>query len=139
MYAVLAANPLNTSTALLGFIPFQAQTTLDEWSHPSNLLVYFVPATIEPTPLNPSIHTLYTSSIPGWLGISNTLFWLWWININLAVFNALPATPLDGGQVIREVFLKVYKSKQKAESATQLLSAIVFGLILMLIILPRAL
>jgi len=39
--------------------------------------------------------------------------------------------------VIREVFLKIYKSKQKAESATQLLSA--FGLIIVLIILPRAL
>jgi len=139
VYAVLAANPINTSIALLGFIPFQPQTTLNEWRHPSNPLVYFVPATIEPTPLNPSTQTLYTSSIPGWVGLSNTLFWLWWININLAVFNALPATPLDGGQVIREVFLKIYKSKQKAESATQLLSAIVFGLILTLIILPRAL
>ncbi|MEM0120229.1 MAG: site-2 protease family protein [Thermoprotei archaeon] len=138
VYAVLEANPANTSIALLGFIPFQPQSTLDEWLHPSNPLVYFVPATIEPTPLNPSTQTLYTSSIPGWVGISNTLFWLWWVNINLAVFNALPAAPLDGGQVIREVFLKVYKSKQKAESATQLLSAVIFGLILTLIILPRA-
>ncbi len=138
LYAVLTSSPYNRSVALLGFIPFEPQATLDAWKHPSSLLVYFVPASLVPTPLSPNTQSIYTSSIPGWFVLSNTLFWLWWININLAVFNALPATPLDGGQVVREVFYRIYRSKQKAESATALLSALVFGLILMLIILPRA-
>lgn len=35
--------------------------------------------------------------------IANILFWVGWINITIALFNCLPAVPLDGGHVFREI------------------------------------
>ena len=32
---------------------------------------------------------------------ANLLFWTWWLNFNLALFNCIPAFPLDGGHIFR--------------------------------------
>ncbi|WP_424358181.1 site-2 protease family protein [Methanocella sp. MCL-LM] len=42
----------------------------------------------------------------GILYIALALFWIGWLNINLAIFNCLPMIPLDGGHIFREVTRK---------------------------------
>ncbi|HEX2022161.1 MAG TPA: site-2 protease family protein [Candidatus Thermoplasmatota archaeon] len=43
-------------------------------------------------------------------GVVYTLFWIVWIDLTLGVFNALPAGPLDGGQMLRTALrARLYK------------------------------
>jgi membrane-associated protease RseP (regulator of RpoE activity) len=39
--------------------------------------------------------------------IANTLLWVGWINFWVGLFNCLPAVPLDGGHIFRELFKSV--------------------------------
>jgi hypothetical protein len=65
-----------------------------------------VPLLLPPTlakqsvPYSDLMEDSYHSSIFGasFPIVANMLFWLWFINFNVAVFNALPIGPLDGGQ-----------------------------------------
>ncbi|OFV67714.1 MAG: membrane protein containing Peptidase M50 domain protein [Candidatus Syntrophoarchaeum caldarius] len=52
---------------------------------------------------------LYTPSIGGiWaFYVANALFWIGWINFYAGLFNCLPAVPLDGGYVFREMANKL--------------------------------
>jgi len=134
---VFEPSPINHSIAIMGIIPFDPQEELRAWTHPSTPLVYFAPASYYPSPFNSLTQNIYTSPIPAWQQISNLLFWIWWVNVNLAVFNALPMYLLDGGQFVKEVFTSLFGSKARAERATGYVSALVLGLILSLILIPR--
>jgi len=41
---------------------------------------------------------------PAFFWIANTLLWVGWINFWVGLFNCLPAVPLDGGHIFRELF-----------------------------------
>jgi membrane-associated protease RseP (regulator of RpoE activity) len=50
-------------------------------------------------PFSDIMSRFYTSSLgSGLVPVANLLYWLFFINFNLAIFNALPIYPLDGGQ-----------------------------------------
>jgi membrane-associated protease RseP (regulator of RpoE activity) len=65
--------------------------------------------------------------------IANLLLWIGWINLYAGLFNCLPAVPLDGGHIFRDLVQAGFErlvSVQKAESMTRTVVAILAWLVL---------
>ncbi len=80
------------------------------------ITMYLVPPTLASglTPYSDSLAQFYSSPVPQWQILANGLFWLWFVNFNLAIFNALPIYPLDGGRIF-DITLKRYVGKRISE------------------------
>src|SRR3990170_4270113 len=83
---------------------------------PAGLVLYLVPPALAPglVPFSDSLIPFYSHA---WLGAqwhvwANVLFWLWFVNVNLAVFNALPIYPLDGGRMFNIALKRVIRRKE---------------------------
>lgn len=77
---------------------------------------------------------------PAFWFIANTLFYTFWLNILLGLFNALPMVPLDGGFVFRDatvlILRKFFKDRpeEKLEKTAKTVSTTASILVLVLII-----
>jgi membrane-associated protease RseP (regulator of RpoE activity) len=62
---------------------------------------------------------------PAFFWIANTLLWVGWINFWVGLFNCLPAVPLDGGHIFRELFKslaeKLLRNTEDQERVTSVL------------------
>ena len=94
-------------------------------------------------PFSTTLHWLYTSPSLGsaWYPISLTLFWIWFINVNLAFFNAIPLYPLDGGQAMLNFFSHFGRPgvEKRAKALTTAISLLMLAIILLFLLLPRLL
>jgi len=106
------------------------------------LPMYLIPPTLASglPPFSDSLAPFYTHSIgSSWAIFANGFFWLWFVNFNIAIFNALPIYPLDGGRIFN-ITLKRFASKRMSEKAiyaTTLATTIVcIGLFLLVTIVP---
>jgi membrane-associated protease RseP (regulator of RpoE activity) len=82
----------------------------------------------------------YNSTIFGssYAILANMFFWLWFVNFNVAVFNALPIGPLDGGQLYGSFIAS--RTKQKtAEAITSLMTYIMILVIFVTLVFPYVL
>jgi len=71
----------------------------------SSPILHFIPPTLGSAqgfiPFSDTLHVFYQHPIgPGYYYLANLLFWLWFVNVNVGIFNSLPIYPLDGGQVL---------------------------------------
>ena len=103
------------------------------------LSLYLIPPSLASglVPFSDSLASFYTH----WLGrdwqvLTNVLFWVWFVNVNLAVFNALPIYPLDGGRIFNIALKKIIRGKnsEKWVSAITVAATVVLILILSLMI-----
>jgi membrane-associated protease RseP (regulator of RpoE activity) len=71
---------------------------------------------------------------PSFFWIANTLLWVGWINFYVGLFNCLPAVPLDGGHIFRELFKslaeKLLRNTEDQERVTSVLVTILGVVIL---------
>ena len=94
-------------------------------------------------PFSSELGELYSSPILGgaWYPLALTFFWIWFINVNLAFFNAIPLYPLDGGQALLNFFSHFGRKgvELRAKTLTTIISIAMLILILSFLFLPRIL
>jgi membrane-associated protease RseP (regulator of RpoE activity) len=100
----------------------------------TNPLAILMPPTLQQSivPYSDTMSPYYSSSIFGatFPIIANLLFWIWFINFNVGIFNALPITMLDGGQWYGTLLENKIKTKSKIKPFTIL--SIIFVIIVIL-------
>jgi membrane-associated protease RseP (regulator of RpoE activity) len=84
------------------------------------LSMYLVPPTLASglVPFSDLLAPFYSNPIPQWQILGNGLFWIWFVNVNLAIFNALPIYPLDGGRIF-DITLKSALGKRLSEKTVR--------------------
>jgi membrane-associated protease RseP (regulator of RpoE activity) len=118
------------------------QAVLDryEGAFATNPLALLLPPTIQQgaVPYSDLMAPKYESSVLGsaYAPVANMLFWLWFINFNVGIFNALPIGPLDGGQLYGALIEKRAKSQAIAKNANMLLTVVMVAIVAASILLP---
>lgn len=105
----------------------------------TNPLAILLPPTLQQgvVPYSELMGPRYESSIgPAWFVIANMLFWSWFINFNVGIFNALPIGPLDGGQLYGALIEKKVKSQALARNASMMLTMIMVAIVAASLFLP---
>jgi membrane-associated protease RseP (regulator of RpoE activity) len=69
---------------------------------------------------------------PSYPIIANMLYWLWFINFNLGIFNALPIGPLDGGQLYGSLIES--RSRLKKERLKNISTAVSWAMFFIVIV-----
>ena len=113
---------LSTNRTIMGISTYDLSTEqrLENYQTFSlnRLSLYLVPPTLASglTPFSDFLAPFYSNPIPQWQILANGLFWLWFVNFNVAIFNALPIYPLDGGRIFN-IALKRAVGKRISEKA----------------------
>ena len=117
---------------ILGFSPApisDPKKVLDNYNSlfASNPLALLAPPTMAQglVPFSVLMQEKYSSPVFGsFFSIpANLFFWLWFINFNVAIFNALPIGPLDGGQLYNAIIdNKTKKRKDILRHASKILT-----------------
>jgi len=123
-------------------LPADPQAVLDRYkgAFGTNPLALLLPPTMQQgaVPYSDLMASRYESSALGvmYAPIANLLFWLWFINFNVGIFNALPIGPLDGGQLYGSLIEKRAKSKVIAKNASMLMTLVMAAIVASALLLP---
>ncbi len=101
-----------------------------------SLLIHFVPPTLAQgmVPFSGALNSFYTHSLgEHWHVPTNLFFWLWFVNVNVAIFNTLPIYPLDGGRAFKSMLKSVLGRRADEKMFSRLTNAVTVILISVLI------
>ena len=104
----LVTNPNNKSLGFIGITSIgltdlEGRVSSYSGAFFSQPIAYFCvpafPRCQDIAPFSDQLSVFYTSGYGSSLGpLANLLYWMFFLNLNLAIFNAMPIYPLDGGQ-----------------------------------------
>ena len=107
--------------------------------------LYMLPPALRPylVPFSDLLIPFYTHGLgPQWHVYVNVFFWIWFLNVNVAVFNALPIYPLDGGRIFN-ITLKSVLGRKVSEKTisriTTFVTAATIWLFVMIILIANIL
>jgi membrane-associated protease RseP (regulator of RpoE activity) len=109
---------------------------------PESVYVYMVPPSLYPglVPFSDLLIPFYTHGLGAqWHVYANIFFWLWFVNVNVAVFNALPIYPLDGGRILNITLKRVLGrrvSEKTVSRITYAVTAILIAILLLIVLIP---
>jgi len=109
---------------------------------PESVYVYMLPPSLYPglVPFSDLLIPFYTHGLGAqWHVYANIFFWLWFVNVYVAVFNALPIYPLDGGRILN-ITLKSILGRRVSEKTisriTFAVTATLIWILLMIVLIP---
>ncbi|MEO9319258.1 MAG: site-2 protease family protein [Nitrososphaera sp.] len=124
------------SKGILGVMVSQLpQKVLDDYKSlfTTNPLRLLVPPTMNQgiAPFSPELASKFTSPTLGaaFVPLSNLFFWMWFINFNVGIFNALPIGPLDGGQLYGFFIESRARSEAMANTVKSLVGYAILGIL----------
>jgi len=109
---------------------------------PDRLSMYLVPPALASglVPFSDSLASFYTHWLGGqWHVLANMLFYLWFVNVNVAVFNALPIYPLDGGRMFNIALKSAMRGRGREKLISRITLAVTAALVfvlLMIVLIP---
>jgi membrane-associated protease RseP (regulator of RpoE activity) len=109
---------------------------------PQSLVLYLVPPSLAPgaVPFSDSLAPFYTSWLGSqWSVYANVFFWIWFVNVNVAVFNALPIYPLDGGRMFNIALKRIIRredNEKLVRAITAVVSATLVSVLILIVALP---
>lgn len=101
-----------------------------------SLSVYLVPPALAPglVPFSDSLSPFFSHRLgPQWHVFANALFWLWFVNFNVAVFNALPIYPMDGGRMFNIALENVRALRGRGKLISRITAAVAAVLVVALL------
>lgn len=144
----LLANPANSSLGFLGIHDEAASDLAGKVSTYTSsfftrpilyLCIPTFPSCQGLAPFSDQQAIFYTSPYGGWTApVANLLYWFFFLNFNLAIFNALPIYPLDGGQAFKAGLKGLGGPKISEKTAVRLTTITTLAVVAMVVTLPLA-
>ncbi|HZW85016.1 MAG TPA: site-2 protease family protein [Nitrososphaerales archaeon] len=144
----LLANPANSS---LGFLGIHDESSSDLTAKVATytgsfftrpilyLCIPTFPSCQGLAPFSDQQAIFYTSPYGSWtIPIANLLYWFFFLNFNLAIFNALPIYPLDGGQAFKAGLKGLAGPRLSEKTAVRLTALTTLAVVAMVVTLPLA-
>ncbi len=106
------------------------------------LYIHFIPPTLAQglVPFSEALNSFYTHTLgEQWHILANILFWMWFVNVNVAIFNALPIYPLDGGRTFERALKSLLGRRADERTISRITYVVTVTLIcifVMLVALP---
>jgi membrane-associated protease RseP (regulator of RpoE activity) len=134
----------NTTHAYLGvsYIPYsQLVSTVKTYAHDysSDPFLYVIPPAFPSVayviPFSAQLSGFYTSPLGSAATpiVENLVFWLFFVNFNLAIFNNLPIYPMDGGQALERFLVGAGRGRISDEVARRITVVVTLLLVFTLV------